>query len=179
MNTVPQIPCLATLLMMACTSSVPTATIQLPQSLSIASITVVGSTDSNTWTPENPTNVSLSCNGAPLLVATAPQLIDSAIDGFTLTVPGGCGTLVSCGWLALRVEPQPPTQGTETDIDTWTSPIVVDGIELPGTYNIAVELHDASDNVLHASDGKVFGDQVTLELLESSNCSATGIADAG
>jgi len=43
----------------------------------------------------------------------------------------------------------------------------------------AIELHDASDNVLHDSNGNVFGDQETVEIVEPADCLATNQGDAG
>ncbi len=165
-------------LLFACSSSTPAASVQLPNSLKIASITVAGTTDDNAWTRENPIpSLTLSCSSAaPLIVDIDPKVSDSAIDAFTLEAPNNCGTLTSCGWLVLRVV---ASDGTEVDIATASSPITVNGVTQPGTYDFVLELHDASDAVLHRADGAAVGDTVSVELLAPDNCPASGQGDAG
>ena len=158
-----------------CSSNSAPAEIQLPKSLSIASIGVAGSPES-TWTPEDTKSLTLSCDNAPLVVATDPQAVDLAKDGFTLAVAGNCGTLISCGWLVLRVV---STNGTELDIAAASSPITVVGVSQPGSYTFTLELHDASDNTLRGSDGKVLGQEVQIDLLQPSSCPAANGGDAG
>lgn len=162
----------------ACSNSTPTASVQLPNSLKIASITVAGTPESNTWTGENSIpGISLSCTpGAPLIIDIDPKVSDAAIDGFTLAAPGNCGTLISCGWLVLRVV---ASDGTEVNIATASSPITIEGVTQPGSYDIKLELHDAADTVLHWADGSVVGDEVSVELLAPDNCPASGQGDAG
>lgn len=162
----------------ACSTSTPPATVQLPNSLKIASITVAGTPEANTWTRDNPINLTLSCvPGVPLIVDIDPKIIDSALDSvFTLQAPGNCGSLVSCGWLELRVV---PSDGAEIDVATDSAPITVNGIDRPGTYDIELELHDASDNVLHWPNGDVVGDKATVNLSEPTDCAASNEADAG
>ncbi len=172
----------------ACSSSTPPATVQLPDSLTFASIAVAGSNGTvtycgaaaaNTWTRSDKISLTLSCDNAPLIVKTAPTPTDSAIDNFTLAVPGGCGSLVSCGWLVLRVD---PGTAAEIDVATWEQNLActtVYGVTQPGEHEFALELHDASDNALHTSKGNVYWDQQIVDFLESSNCSTTVITDAG
>ena len=167
--------------LLACSSSTPPISVQLPSSLKIASITVAGSDAANTWTPENSgVSLTLSCNNAPLIVKTDPETIDSAIDGFTLAVPGNCGGLVSCGWIVLLVDPGTPA---EIDLATWEPgirpSITVDGVIQPGEHVFALELHDASDNVLHDPNGNTFWDEVTVSLVSSPDCPPASTGDAG
>lgn len=62
----------------------------------------------------------------------------------------------------------------------WNSPIAVEGVNLAGPYNFALELHDASDNVLHAPDGAIFGDQVNdIDFVAATGCAAADDAGAG
>ena len=164
-------------LLLGCSQSTPPAVVQLPDSLKIASITVAGSPPGNTWTPDNPTGVTLSCAAsAPLLVDIDPKINEAAIDNFTLAAPGNCGTLTSCGWLVLRVV---TSDGSEVDIATASSPITVTGVAQPGSYDFTIELHDASDAVLHRADGTLVGDEVSVELLPPGECPTDGQGDAG
>jgi len=161
----------------ACSTSTTPVQVQLPSSLSIASITVAGTPQSNTWTPDNSIAPSLSCaSGAPLIVDIAPQVTASAIEGFTLETPGNCGSLVSCGWLKLSVT---PSDGTAIEVATALTPISVDGVDQPGSYSFTLELHDASDNVLHRPDGSVVGDQEDIDFTEPTDCSSSNPGDAG
>jgi hypothetical protein len=161
-----------------CSTSTPPAEVHLPESLSIASIGVAGTPESNAWSRDNPiSNLSLSCNNAPLVVETDPKAADMAKVGFVLDVAGKCGTQVSCGWLVLRVASN--DAGGELDIASATTPMVLQGVNQSGSYTFSLELHDASDNILHTSDGKVLGQEVTIDLIQPSSCPATGAVDAG
>ena len=161
----------------ACSQSTPNAQVLLPDSLKIAAVTVAGSPQSNTWTPASPTGVTLSCAAsAPLIVDIDPKVNDAAIGEFTMAAPGNCGTLTSCGWLVLRVV---ASDGSEVDIATTSSPITVTGVAQPGTHDFALELHDASDAVLHRADGSLVGDEVSVELLPPGDCPTDGQGDAG
>ncbi len=160
-----------------CSNSTPPAEVYLPETLSIASIGVAGSPESNTWTGDNPiASLTLSCDNAPLVVETDPKPVDAVIGGFSLAVAGNCGTNVSCGWLVLRVVSS--NDGPEADIATATTPIIA-GVSQPGSYTFYLELHDANDAVLHTSDGKVLGQEVAIELQQPPTCPAAGGGDAG
>jgi len=178
MKTSASLSILAILLQMGCSSTTPPATVQLPNSLKIASIQVAGSTHS--WTPANTAALPLPCSATtPILVQTnpAPDATTSTIDNFTITVPGDCGTLVSCGWFKLRVV---PTEGSEIDVATAVSPITVSGITQAGFYDFALELHDASDAVFMGDDGSPFGDRVPgVEFTAPPECPTPGPGDAG
>ena len=146
--------------------------------MNIASIGVAGTLETNTWTPDNKISLNLSCDKAPLVVETDPKPDDLVQQGFALAVAGNCGTQVSCGWLALRIAPN--DDGTEVvDIATATTPIVVRGVNQPGSYTVSLELHDAFDNILHTSDGKVLGQEAPVELLLPASCPAVSNGDAG
>ena len=160
----------------ACSSASAPATVQLPPSLSIASIAVAGTSSDNTWTANNPIQPEIGCSGAPLIVAIAPAPINSALDEFTLAVPGNCSTAVSCGWLVLRVD---PGSANEITIPTWASPITVEEAVEPGSHTFSIELHNASDQILLYSSGNPVGGQVTVQFVQSSNCPVASNHDAG
>jgi len=174
------LPFLATALQISCSSTTPPATLELPESLRIASIQVVGSTQR--WSAENPAdNISLPlpCDSqTPLLVSTnpVPDPTTSNIGNFTIAVPGNCGTLVSCGWFTLRII---PAEGAEIDVSTAVSPITANGVTQAGTHDFALELHDATDAVLKGADGKPFGDQVSIEFTSPPDCPVPNESDAG
>ncbi len=167
----------AVAMIIGCANNSAPAQVQLPPSLNIASIGVAGTPDSNTWTPDNAAkSLTLSCDKAPLVIGIDPKPVDSTIDGFTLAVAGNCGTLISCGWLVVRVV---SNDGTELAIASATSPMTVIGISEPGSYTFSLELHDANDNTLHASDGTVLGKEVQIDLLQPPSCPAANSGDAG
>ena len=166
----------AVAVVIGCSNNSVPAQIQLPPSLSIASIGVAGTPESSAWTPDNQTSLTLSCDNAPLVVETDPKAADLAKDGFALAVAGNCGTQISCGWLVLRVV---TTNGTESEIATASSPITILGISRPGAYTFSLELHDAFDNTLHGTDGKVLGKEEAIELLQPPSCPAANAGDAG
>ena len=162
-------------LVVAC-SSTSAATVQLPPSLAIATIAVAGTSSDNTWTVSNPIQPDLGCNGAPLIVAIVPVPINSVIDDFSLAVPDNCGDAVSCGWIVLRID---PGSANEIAIPTWTSPITVEKAIGPGPHTLSIELHNASDETLFYSDGNPVGGQVTVQFVQSSDCSVASDHDAG
>lgn len=172
---------IALVLQLGCSTTTTPATLQLPKSLNIASIAVAGQAEG--WTPDHQVTIPLPCNPkAPLLVGISPQpLIDtstntSSIDNFTLTVPGDCGSLLSCGWLVLRA--LPPDEASFS-VPAATSPITVSGITQPGIVTFQLELHDAGDSVLKDPNGNPFGDEVAVEFTDPWDCPLSEAADAG
>ena len=159
----------------ACSTSTPPASVELPSQLSIASIAVAGTGPENRWTAQDPIQPKLGCGNAPLIVTVTPELIDSVIDNFTLAVPGSCGTTVSCGWLKLRVD---PGNANEIDIATWMTVIPVDDAITAGSHTFRIELHDENDNVLLNGSGTPVGDQVEVEFLQPDACPVSN-GDAG
>jgi len=157
-------------------SSTPAATVQVPPSLSIAAIAVAGTSSDNTWTTSNQIQPELGCSDAPVIVTIVPVPINSVIDEFSLAVPDSCGSAVSCGWLVLRID---PGSANEIDISAWTSPITVDEAIGPGPHTFSIELHDASDQILLASDGSPVGEQVSVQFVQSSDCPVASDQDAG
>ena len=177
MNRLTILASLAVAVIIGCANNSAPVQVQLPSSLSIASISVAGTPESNTWTPDNGANsLTLSCDKAPLVIEIDPKPADSTIDGFSLAVAGNCGTLVSCGWLVLRVVSD---DGTKLEIASATSPMTVVGVNESGSYTFSVELHDAFDNTLHASDGSILGTEVQIDLLQPPSCPAVNVGDAG
>lgn len=161
-----------------CSSSTAIATLELPHSLKIASISVVGSGQS--WTAENPIALLQCPQSPPVLVAISPPPVFQAatstytIDNFTLAAPGDCGTNISCGWLKLRVT---TNDGATVELSSATSPMTVNGVSSAGSVTFSLELHDAYDAPFKGSDGNAFGDEVTVDFTESGSC--TQISPAG
>jgi hypothetical protein len=165
------------LFFVACSSASPPPQVQLPPSLSIASIGVAGTASDNTWSPDNPIRPVLGCSGNPLIVTIEPEPVQSTtggftLDGFTLDVPGNCVSATSCGWLVLRID-------NEIVIAASTVPITVDDPIEPGSHTFSLELHDASDRLVKGSDNAPVGGQVTVEFIRPGECPDSKDRDAG
>jgi hypothetical protein len=163
----------------ACTSST-TSSPAPPSDLSIVSIHVAGTAESNTWLAQSPIPLQVGCNSNPVIVEISPApeppySINSTINGFQIAVPGSCVSLQSCGWFVLRVD---SGQDDSIAVPTSTTPITVNDAINVGTHTVSIELHDAYDQLLLGSDNTPIGEQVSVEFVASDSCSATD-ADAG
>ncbi len=159
----------------ACTSAAPPAPAPPPPELTLASLHVAGTPAENTWTAQNPIQLTLGCANNPLIVELSPAPVQGSIDGFEIAVPGGCSNTASCGWFVLRID---AGEEDEIVIPSRSGWITVDEPLDPGTHTVSIELHDAYDRVFLQSDNTPIGDQISLDLVAPASCQDSDL-DAG